>query len=129
MGNYLTGQWQTFAHAPKPGHVLCNQSDIEDPGVKEFRFGPENKAFSMIVARKGDMFYGYVNVCPHFQIPLNSPAVPEKFLCVNKQHLKCAHHMALFEVDTGLCIEGPPEKDLLIKIPLITKGDGVAIGD
>src|SRR3546814_9425075 len=47
----------------------------------------------------------FVNRCPHWGIELNYQ--PNVFLDMDKQYIQCANHGALFETDSGACIQGP----------------------
>jgi nitrite reductase/ring-hydroxylating ferredoxin subunit len=62
---------------------------------------------SLMVARSGEQAWAYVNVCPHFSLPLNSQ--PNEFLVVGERRVMCAYHCAIFRFEDGRCIEGPAE--------------------
>ena len=57
--------------------------------------------------RKDDQLYGYQNVCPHAQAPLEW--VPHQFLSDNKDYIICAVHGAEFTIEEGACLGGPCE--------------------
>ncbi|GAB5358936.1 hypothetical protein AAMO2058_000501600 [Amorphochlora amoebiformis] len=65
----------------------------------------EGVSASIILARKADNVYGYLNRCPHMRLPLEW--FPDKFMSVDGLNLQCATHGALFDVETGVCIHGP----------------------
>jgi nitrite reductase/ring-hydroxylating ferredoxin subunit len=54
---------------------------------------------------------GYLNVCKHLPIPLDSGA--REFLDDGKRHLVCNTHGALYRIDDGVCIEGPCVDEVL----------------
>ena len=60
-----------------------------------------------MVARSGEQAWAYVNVCPHFSLPLNSQ--PNEFLVIGERRVMCAYHCAIFRFEDGHCIEGPAE--------------------
>lgn len=66
--------------------------------------------------------WAYVNVCPHFSLPLNSQ--PNTFLIVGERQVMCAYHCAVFNFADGLCIEGPAEGLSLDAVPVnLVDGD------
>jgi len=86
--------------------VLCRFEDIPDSEAKGFEIPVEGgRPREILVARRGDAAYGYMNVCPHAGTPLDWK--PDTFMSWDKRFLLCATHGALFEVETGLCVAGP----------------------
>jgi nitrite reductase/ring-hydroxylating ferredoxin subunit len=83
--------------------VLCRLADIPDGDCLEVHVGER----SFMVARSGANVWAYVNVCPHFSLPLNSQ--PNEFLVVGERRVMCAYHCAIFRFEDGRCIEGPAE--------------------
>ena len=79
--------------------------NIPDGTAKGFEITDENARFSIFIARNGSSVFAYENSCPHTGSPLDW--VPDQFFCKNGKNLMCATHGAIFEVDTGLCIDGP----------------------
>ncbi|KKB61736.1 4-nitrocatechol monooxygenase [Robbsia andropogonis] len=71
---------------------------------------------ALVVLRRGQQVWAYVNRCPHFSIPLDFE--PGKVLCYRSQVVMCAHHSALFRFEDGRCIEGPCEGATLEAIPV-----------
>jgi nitrite reductase/ring-hydroxylating ferredoxin subunit len=68
-GNPAT--WRRHPHAPAPGTELGPANAIPDGQGREFAFGPDHDRFRMFVVRSGSDLFGYLNVCPHFSLPLN----------------------------------------------------------
>jgi len=54
-------------------------------------------AFGMIVLRQGQTVTAFVNVCPHFQIPLDHRATVTRF----REFVLCSQHYAAFRVTDG----------------------------
>jgi len=81
---------------------LCAIDDIPSDGAKGFQIHKFNSIFAV---RKGDKLYLYRNRCPHARLELNW--MPDRFLDRNRDHILCAAHGALFEIDSGDCISGP----------------------
>ncbi|TPE44593.1 Rieske 2Fe-2S domain-containing protein [Maribrevibacterium harenarium] len=59
-------------------------------------------------------YHVYINACPHFGSRLEW--MPNYFLDGKRQYIQCSRHEALFEKHTGLCIQGPCEKESLSKV-------------
>ncbi len=94
--------------------VVCSNFDpyaLEDPGTCELMLG----YLPLIVVRWQGGWRVYRNYCPHLGISLNF--VPDEFLDSEKNHLICANHGALFEIEQGHCISGPCVGQKLIAIP------------
>src|SRR5271167_4425688 len=91
--------------------VICAAGSIEPGSAKAFSLSRidatgESKPFPIVVVRKNTSdYFGYVNACPHEGIWLNFGA--GEFFSPDRDFLKCGRHGAKFEIDTGLCIDGP----------------------
>jgi nitrite reductase/ring-hydroxylating ferredoxin subunit len=95
--------WRRHPHAPSLGTELGPADAIPDGQAREYVFGPEHDAFRMFVVRRGHDVFGYLNVCPHFSLPLNYR--PDQFTTRDGEIL-CSMHFALFRVEDGVCIDG-----------------------
>lgn len=60
---------------------------------------------SLIVVRQGCTVHIYVNTCPHIGAPLDFE--PGRFLNLERDHIQCSMHGALFRIHDGLCVHGP----------------------
>jgi nitrite reductase/ring-hydroxylating ferredoxin subunit len=90
---------------PPAGTRLCALNDLKAIDGKGFSFGQGRFAFSMFVVRRNDKVYGYLNDCPHTRGPLEF--TPDQFLDVEKTHILCSRHGAVFRFEDGLCISTP----------------------
>lgn len=129
MSSILNARWYERPNAPPPGTRLCRGADIPDGAAQAFGFGEGRRAFAMLVVRHVGAVHGYLNVCPHFQLPLDTPARPGRFLTADGTRLKCGHHLSLFAIATGLCTDGPAEGDRLLPVPLAEADGWVVIAD
>ncbi|MCS3528238.1 Rieske (2Fe-2S) protein [Acinetobacter johnsonii] len=75
---------------------------------------PLNADKTIIIIHKDGQFFSYENVCPHFSVQLDYHA--GQFSTYQNQVIMCAHHSALFDIETGLCIDGPCKGQSLIKV-------------
>jgi len=89
---------------------LCRADEIGDDDAK----GYEYEGHSLVVARRDGQLHVYLNWCPHLGIELNFQ--PDEFFDLDRQHLQCANHGALFMVDSGLCVLGPCKGNSLRKV-------------
>ena len=78
----------------------------------------------LLAVRRGGAAYVYVNACPHLGVALDG--APGRFLTADGAHLACSAHGALFRVEDGRCLSGPPIGDRLEAVPA-TIQDGVLL--
>ena len=114
--------WRRHPHAPAMGTELGPADAIPDGQGREFTFGPAHDLFRMFVVRRGADVFGYLNVCPHFSLPLNYRA--DQFTTRDGEIL-CSMHFALFRFDDGVCIEGACPGRALDSVPVEVTPGGV----
>ncbi|MDB5994444.1 MAG: Ferredoxin subunit of nitrite reductase and ring-hydroxylating dioxygenase [Pseudomonas sp.] len=104
--------------------VLCRMDEVEDGGALglPWQQNPEG----MVVLRRGDSVWAYVNRCPHFSVPLNFK--PQTFCTYRRKVLMCAHHSAMFRFEDGHCVDGPCKGAHLEPVP-VRLVDGVVLLD
>ena len=91
--------------------VICATDAVERGGARAFSLSRidasgENRPFPIVVVRTHDNAYlGYVNACPHDGVWLNIGS--GDFFTPDRAFLRCGRHGATFEIDSGVCIEGP----------------------
>lgn len=96
--------------------ALCRLDELNDPGARAVDATLNDERVSIILVRKADAVFAYRNSCPHTGAPLNWQ--PDRFLTPDRRHIQCALHLALFEIDTGRCFDGPPEGQALEAVPV-----------
>ena len=104
---------------------LCNIAELDDPGAKSFTIGEGLWPAAIFVIRQGEQVWGYVNQCPHAGHQLNW--VGDRFLNRERDHILCASHGALFEIETGLCVGGPCPGERLQTVPLELEGGEIGL--
>lgn len=92
-------------------HTLCHIDELEEPGSK----GVVVNDTPLVVVKIDGAIHVYRNWCPHLGITLEY--MPNQFLDLEKRHIECANHGALFEIDSGRCIVGPCHGQSLIPVP------------
>jgi len=85
--------------------MLCALDAIPDGGATVVGAGQAGSADDVVVLRRGQKAWAYVNRCPHFSVCLDYE--PGQVLTYDGEVLMCAHHSALFRFEDGHCIEGP----------------------
>ena len=105
--------------------VICALTELDDPGSRAFTVGRGGWPLSGFLVRRGHEVHGYVNRCPHAGHPLNLR--PHQFLTSDGSLLLCNSHGALFEITTGLCVDGPCAGARLRRIPVEVMNGHVVI--
>jgi nitrite reductase/ring-hydroxylating ferredoxin subunit len=102
-------------------YAICGLNEIPSQKAKGFQLGKitddgREVPFWIIIIRWGKQVFGYVNRCPHDGVNLDWER--NTFLDGNGIRLQCGKHGALFELGTGLCIDGPCKGQALTPIAL-----------
>jgi len=113
---------------PMEAVKLCRLDEIEDGHSRGF--DPlERGRDTVFVVRQGETVYAYRNACPHVD---DAPMAWRKdaYLDSERQHIRCSGHGALFEIENGLCIEGPCLGKSLKVLPVkVSQGDIYVLAD
>jgi len=83
----------------KKENFLCKITELTDPDSRGFSVKIKRKMTDIFIVRKGDQVFGYENICPHAQAPLEWN--PDQYLDENKEFIVCALHGATFTMDEG----------------------------
>jgi nitrite reductase/ring-hydroxylating ferredoxin subunit len=108
--------WRLRPRAPSPGTVLGPLDEIPEGKGREYVFGRGKSAFSMFVVRRGPEVWGYLNICPHFSLPLNYRA--GEFMNEEGSLIRCSMHFAEFRIEDGYCVAGAAESCFLDPVPV-----------
>ena len=84
-------------------HFLCASSDLAEGHSRAFSVAGE----PLFGVRRQGKVHLYRNRCPHRGIPLNW--AEEQFLDGSASLIHCAHHGAVFLIESGECVAGPCE--------------------
>lgn len=120
----MSGTWQVRPNAPRRGTFLTTLSALDQAGsggVIELRFGQGRMAFSMIVVKSSNGPRAFVNLCPHYSMPLDAGTGT---FCNADGLLECLQHFALFRPEDGACIAGACMGGSLDAIPLDCDAEG-----
>lgn len=105
--------------------VVAKWSALGERQTVKFAFREDGQAKEAFVIRSGDRVFAYRNECRH--IPLTLDWVENRFLSRDRCYLQCATHGAKYEIETGLCVDGPPLGERLRTLPARVVGDDVVI--
>jgi nitrite reductase/ring-hydroxylating ferredoxin subunit len=92
-------------------------------GSRAFTLPDGTAAF---VVRTSSGFVAYRNTCPHWGVDLDLGL--GDFVDPRTSTITCRNHGAEFEVETGLCTDGPCEGDRLEPIRLAVEGELLRVG-
>jgi len=104
---------------------ICKSSEVTEKG-REFRIDGQDGPFYLVIFRRGERLLAYRNACPHQGRSLNF--APDRFLIGDDGLLVCAHHGAAFDLESGLCLQGPCQGSSLQAIKINIKDHEVLLG-
>ena len=108
-------------------YAICGLNDIPSQRARGFKLmlvddDGTQRPWSIVVVRWGKQVFGYVNKCPHDGVNLDWER--NQFLDPNGIRLLCGKHGALFELGTGMCVDGPCKGRSLTPVALsVLDGD------
>jgi len=108
------------------GRVIARVDELLPGTVKKFWLICDKHRVSCFLVNYEGSFHAYVNSCRHLVTPLDF--VRYQFLTEDGRHLVCLTHGALYEPDTGLCVDGPCEGLSLHALPVIVESDEIVVG-
>jgi nitrite reductase/ring-hydroxylating ferredoxin subunit len=94
-------------------YPLCRFDELADRSATGIELRGVNgtgaiETCPLVLVRWDGQVFGYINTCPHTPVRLDGRSSGH-FFNAERSHLMCEKHGALFEVDTGLCLDGPCE--------------------
>jgi nitrite reductase/ring-hydroxylating ferredoxin subunit len=111
-------------------YAICRMSDIPSQKARGFQLmivGDDgaHRPWYILVVRWGRQVFGYVNKCPHDGVNLDWER--NQFLDSNGIRLMCGKHGALFELGTGICVDGPCKGRSLMPVALTVMEDDICV--
>lgn len=101
---------------------LIALDDLPDRAARGF-VAPEGEAIFLV--RSGDRVRGFVNRCPHQDVPLDEAG--GGFLVADGRRIRCSKHGAEFRVEDGLCVLGPCRGWRLAAVPVTIKDGWIVV--
>jgi nitrite reductase/ring-hydroxylating ferredoxin subunit len=111
-------------------YAICSLNDIPSRKARGFHLAAVDdsgveKPWPIIIVRWGKQVFGYVNKCPHDNVNLDWER--NQFLDPNGIRLMCGKHGAIFELGTGICVEGPCKGRSLIPVELAVIDNDICV--
>lgn len=111
-------------------YAICSMADIPSQKARGFHLmiveaDGSKRPWPIIVVRWGRQVFGYLNKCPHDGVNLDWER--NQFLDPNGIRLMCGKHGALFELGTGVCIEGPCKGRSLVPVALAILDNDICV--
>jgi len=97
--------------------VVGRSKALTEAATLKFTFTENGNRREGFVIRWRGRVRAYRNECRH--IPVSLDWVENRFMSRDGCYLQCATHGALYEADTGLCIDGPPTGERLRPLSVI----------
>jgi nitrite reductase/ring-hydroxylating ferredoxin subunit len=115
---------------PGIAYAICSMSDIPSQKAMGFQLmlvedDGTKRPWSIIVVRWGRQVFGYVNKCPHDGVNLDWER--NQFLDPNGIRLMCGKHGSLFELGTGIGVEGPCKGRSLAPVALAILDNDICV--
>jgi len=107
------------------GRVVARVEELQPGSVKKFRLICQKYRVDCFLVNYRGKFHAYVNRCRHMTTPLDF--VRYQFLTEDGRHLVCMTHGALYEPETGLCVDGPCKGLFLYQLPVHVDGGEVLV--
>lgn len=85
--------------------VFIPKKGFKDLEVRSFEARLHGKIAQGLVVKKGGRYFAYRNLCKH--LPVTLDLEDDGFFTHDKASLQCHMHGAVYEIETGLCTEGP----------------------
>ena len=108
------------------GRVIARVDELAPGAVKKFWLICDSYRVNCFLVNHQGSFHAYVNSCRHLVTPLDF--VRYQFFSEDGRHLVCATHGAVYEPDTGLCVDGPCKGLSLHVLPVSVESDQVIVG-
>lgn len=118
--------WRDIPGAPAPGVHLVDSAAASEGAVVPVTLGEKPTEFRAIVLRLDGVARAYVNLCPHFRVPL---AVTGREFTTSPGFIWCGFHSAQFRQSDGHCVDGPAKGSGLIPIPVSEFDGAIVIAD
>lgn len=104
------------------GRSIARTEELSPGSVKKFWLICQKARVDGFLINHQGSFHAYINRCRHMTTPLDF--IRYQFFTEDRRHLICLTHGAIYEPDTGKCIEGPCKGLSLIRLPVtISQGD------
>jgi nitrite reductase/ring-hydroxylating ferredoxin subunit len=123
---FLRDQVRMQKESRLESRVIARVDELEQGSVKKFWLICQKYRLDGFLINYRGTFYAYLNRCRHMTTPLDF--VRYQFFTEDGRYLVCMTHGALYEPDSGLCVEGPCKGLSLYPLPVIVDKGEVLVG-
>jgi nitrite reductase/ring-hydroxylating ferredoxin subunit len=109
------------------GARLGDLAHIPDGGSAGVAVDAGGERRLYLAVRRGADVFVYLNSCPHLGSPLDIR--PGHFLSLDRRHIQCSTHGALFRIEDGFCVSGPCAGASLIPAAVRVRSGVVYLAD
>lgn len=106
---------------------LCRQTELDENGGVFKVPHPVEQNITIVLIRKDGRCFAYRNVCPHYSIQLDN--AQGRFFTYQNRYIMCAHHSAMFDIETGLCVDGPCKNHSLVQENVSEDGEAIYLAN
>jgi len=111
----------------KPGgRPVAKIGELEPGSVKKFWLICDKYRIDGVLVNYEGRFHAYVNRCRHMTTPLDF--VRNQFFTEDGRHVMCMTHGAVYEPESGLCVDGPCKGLSLHRLPVLVAEGEVRVG-
>ncbi len=108
------------------GRVIARVEEMAPGSVKKFWLICQKYRIDCFLINYQGKYHAYINRCRHMTTPLDF--VRYQFFTEDGKCLICLTHGALYEPETGLCIDGPCKGLSLYRLPVLVDQGNVLVG-
>ena len=105
--------------------VVARVQEMAPGSVKKFGLICQQYRVDAFLINYQGAFHAYVNRCRHMTTPLDF--VRDQFFTEDGRHLICMTHGALYDPESGVCVDGPCKGQSLHALPVRVEGDEVLV--
>ena len=96
--------------------VAISKKNFQEGCARSFTTKLRGEVFKGFVVKKNGCYYAYQNLCQHLPVTLDLD--DGHFFTHDHAHLQCHMHGAVYEIASGLCLEGPCEGAKLVSLSI-----------
>lgn len=105
--------------------VAGTDAELAEGGSLKFAYRAGDRDRTGFVVRHKGRLFAFINECRH--IPMSLDWVENRFFSNDGCYLQCATHGALYDIETGLCIDGPPVGKRLHTLEVAVRNDEIVV--
>jgi nitrite reductase/ring-hydroxylating ferredoxin subunit len=124
--NFLRDRRLMESESRSGGRAVATIDELQPGTVKKFWLICQKYRIDAFLVNDHGQYHAYVNRCRHMATPLDF--IKNQFLSEDGRYLMCYTHGALYEFETGRCVEGPCKGEALYRLPVRVEAGEVLVG-